>query len=318
MRNLQSYLCKFIIGLSILLFFSCSATDDTSDLAAPVVVVDETTDDNTTDEDTTNNDEPLAALTLSNVSYGNNPQQVYDLYLPEVRLASKTKIIVLIHGGGWTSGDKEDMQTFVNYFLENHPDHAVLNLNYVLAQVTGPTAFPNQYLDIQTALNQIISQSEELQVLPEFGFLGTSAGAHLGMMYDYTYDSNDLVKFVINIVGPSDFTDPFYANDPNFEIALALLVDENQFPAGTDYSVANSPALVVNELSSPTLLFYGDQDPLVPLSNGQTLSDSLSILDIDNTFTIYEGGHGDDWSAAAILDLSIKTDNYVNTYLAID
>lgn len=319
MRNLQSYLSVLILGLSILLYSGCSSTDEDITLSDPVVV-DDTTDDDTTDDDTSNDDteEPLAALTLSDVSYGDNPQQVYDLYLPEGRLASKTKIVVLVHGGGWTSGDKEEMQPFVDYFLENHPDHAVLNLNYVLAGVPGPAAFPNQYLDIQTALNQIINQSEELQVLPEFGFFGTSAGAHLAMMYDYTYDTEDLVKFVIDVVGPSDFTDPFYADDPNFEIALALLVDESQFPAGTDYAVANSPALVANDSSSPTLLFYGDQDPLVPLSNGQTLATNLTQLDIENTFTVYEGGHGDDWSEADVIDLSIKTSNYVNTYLAID
>lgn len=308
-RNIPKQIC---ILINILLVIGCSSSDD------PNMVI--STPDVVSPNDVETNDtiDALAALTLTNVSYGDNTQQVYDLYLPEGRLSSKTKIVVLIHGGGWTSGDKIDMAPFAQYFLLNHPDHAILNLNYTLADIAGPSAFPNQYLDIQRAINQVIDQQEELQVLPEFGFFGVSAGAHLAMMYDYTYDSNDLVKFVVNVVGPSDFTDSFYANDPNFQIALALLVDESQFPAGTDYAVANSPALTANEFSSPTLLFYGDQDPLVPLSNGQRLANALDILNIENTFTIYEGGHGDDWSEADFLDLSIKTDNYVNTYLAIE
>lgn len=316
LKALPRYI-TFFIFFGILI--SCSPSDDAQPLTeAPEeeVIVDDTTDDPNQDDNSTT--DPLAAQVLTNVSYGNNPEQVYDLYLPEGRLSTKTKVVVIIHGGGWTSGDKADMAAFVNYFLENHPDHAILNLNYVLAQVLGPTAFPNQYLDIQTALNQIIEQAEELQILPEFGFFGTSAGAHLAMMYDYTYDSDDLVKFVINVVGPSDFTDPFYADDPNFPIALSLLADASQFPDGTDLAVANSPALVANSSSSPTLLFYGDEDPLVPLSNGQTLADNLTLINIENTFTIYEGGHGDDWSEAALIDLGIKTSNYVTTYLAID
>ena len=310
---------SILISVSLL---SCSSSDDAdviSDVPDEEIIddpQDSTTDD--TDTDDTNSDEPLDAIVFTDVSYGSNAQQVYDLYLPEGREASKTKVVVLIHGGGWTSGDKADMAPFVQFFLENHPDHAILNLNYVLAQITGPAAFPNQYIDIQSALNQVINQSQELQILPEFGLFGTSAGAHLAMMYDYTYDEDDLVKFIINIVGPSDLTDPFYADDPNFEIALALLTDESQFPAGTDYAVANSPALVANENSSPTFLFYGDQDPIVPLSNGQTLADNLEVLNIESSFTIYEGGHGDDWSTADAIDLGIKTTEAVNTYLAID
>ena len=313
-----------LVGISffLLLFTSCSSSDDivinVEQQQQEEVITDPGPDDDDMDDMDDNNSEPLEALVLTDVSYGDNAQQVYDLYLPEGRLATKTKVVVIIHGGGWTSGDKDDMAAFVQYFSENHPDHAILNLNYVLAQITGPAAFPNQYQDVEAAINQIIAQSDELQVLPEFGFLGASAGAHLAMMYDYTYDTDDLVKFVINIVGPSDFTDPFFADDPNFPLALSLLVDESQFPAGTDFAVANSPALVASASSSPTLLFYGDQDPIVPLSNGQTLADNLDLLNLEHAFTIYEGGHGDDWSDADLIDLGIQTGNYVNTYLSIE
>lgn len=315
---MKTYIATLFTCLALLFASSCSSDDDTG--TADPIEMDDDMGDDTDDMGDDPNDmgDPLESLVLTDVPYGDNAQQVYDIYLPEGRTAATTKVIVLIHGGGWTSGDKADMEPFVQFFLTNHPNHAIVNLNYVLAAIQGPPAFPNQYLDIELAINQVITQQEELQILPEFGFFGTSAGAHLAMMYDYTYDSDDLVKFVIDVVGPSDFTDPFYADDPNFPIALALLVDESQFPPGTDYAVANSPALVATMSSSPTFLFYGDQDPIVPLSNGQSLTDSLSLLEIENTFTVYEGGHGDDWSDTAILDLGIKTSAAVNTYLAIE
>ena len=303
-----------ILLLSVLIGCTSSDDGDIEIIPEQEEVITNPNGGNTIDVSTT---EPLDALIMTDVPYGENPQQAYDLYLPEGRKNTKTKVVVIIHGGGWTSGDKADMQPFVNYFLENHPDHAIVNLNYVLAQVNGPAAFPNQYLDVQAAINQIIEQSNELQVLTEFGLFGASAGAHLAMMYDYTYDIEDLVKFVINIVGPTDFTDPFFVNNPSFN-GLTFLVDESQFPEGTDYAVANSPALVANTSSSPTLLFYGDQDPIVPLTNGKALADTLNSLDIDHIYTINEGGHGDDWSIAAIIDLGIKTGNYVNTYLPIE
>ncbi len=294
------YILLIAIGFSIS-FSSCSSSDDEI-----------TTDDTTIIEQPT-----LEAVTFTDVSYGADPQQVYDLYLPEGRTAEATKVIVLIHGGGWTSGDKSDMAASVAFVQAFHPDHAIVNVNYVLATVSGTPAFPNQYLDIQAVINQITTQSEALQILPEFGMIGTSAGAHLAMMYDYVYDTNDQVKFVINIVGPSDFTDPFYANDPTFNIALNLLVDEDQFPEGTNYAVANSPALQVTANSSPTLLFYGDQDPLVPLSNGMQLDSHLNTANVPHLFTVYQGGHGNDWSEESTLDLTLKSSEYINTYLPV-
>jgi len=310
---MKTYTPTFFLFLLLFLSISCSSEDDATD--GPVEIAEQMGDEAMGDDTM---GESLEALILTDVPYGDNPQQVYDLYLPEGRTATATKVMVLIHGGGWTSGDKQDMAQFVNYFLENHPDHAIVNLNYVLAQIGGPAAFPNQYLDIEAAINQVIAQQEELQILPEFGFFGTSAGAHLAMMYDYTYDSDDLVKFVIDIVGPSDFTDPFFADDPNFPLALSLLADASQFPAGTDLAIANSPALVAHSGSSPTFLFYGNQDPIVPLTNGQRLNTALDNQNITHEFTVYEGGHGDDWSDADGIDLSLKTSSYVNTYLAIE
>ncbi|WP_299765610.1 alpha/beta hydrolase [uncultured Dokdonia sp.] len=275
-------------------------------------------DDEITTDETIIEQPPLEAVTFTNVSYGDDAQQVYDLYLPEGRTASTTKVVVLIHGGGWISGDKSDMAASVAFVQAFHPDHAIVNVNYVLADLaTGTEAFPNQYLDIQAVINQITAQSEDLHILPEFGMIGASAGAHLAMMYDYVYDTNDQVKFVINIVGPSDFTDPFYSEDPTFNIALNLFVDESQFPEGTDYAVANSPALQVTTSSSPTLLFYGNQDPLVPLSNGMQLDSNLNAANVPHLFTVYEGGHGDDWSEESTLDLTLKSSDYINTYLPI-
>ena len=262
----------------------------------------------------------LEAQILTNVSYGNHPQEVYDLYLPAGRTNLSTKVITLIHGGGWVAGDKSSMTYFVEYFLENYPEYAILNLNYVLAQAPNHHAFPDQYRNIDTAINKILQEQEELQIKPEFGFLGTSAGAHLAMMYDYTYDFiQDNVKFVIDIVGPTDFTDPFYTSDPDLPNLVELLVDETQYPEDADYLTLNSPALLANSLSSPTLLFYGSEDSLVPLSNGATLHNSLNVHNITSEFSIYSGGHGiGSWNENDIVDFKVQMDNLIDTFLSID
>jgi acetyl esterase/lipase len=44
----------------------------------------------------------------ANVSYGTDASQKMDIYLPPGRTTAATKAIILIHGGGWSSGDKSD------------------------------------------------------------------------------------------------------------------------------------------------------------------------------------------------------------------
>ncbi len=264
-------------------------------------------------------DAPLEAQTLLNVSYGANSQQVYDIYLPYGRSVDKTKVIIIVHGGGWTAGDKSEMNGFVETIQQYQPNHAIVNINYVLASSTPPIipAFPNQFLDLKAVIDQLISQKEELSILPEFGLIGASAGAHISLMYDYVYDTHDVVKMVCDVVGPTNFTDPFYADNPLFGIALSALVDEGAYPLGTNYAEATSPALQVSNNSSPSILFYGNQDPLVPLTNGEILNENLSNASITNSFTVYDGGHGD-WDQASMLNLQLQLSDFIDNHLPVE
>jgi len=48
---------------------------------------------------------PVAEKTELNVSYGTDASQKMDIYLPAGRITTTTKVIILIHGGGWNQGD---------------------------------------------------------------------------------------------------------------------------------------------------------------------------------------------------------------------
>ncbi len=286
-------------------------------LILSIISCQDSSDDITSEEVEETPTEIVDALTTLNVSYGPDANQIYDLYLPSGRSNTTTKTIVLIHGGGWIEGDKTDMSGFISILQTQHPDHAIVNMNYVLAQPPAIPAFPNQFLDVEAVLNQLTNDRDTLLITDEFALLGVSAGAHLAMMYDYTYDTTDQVKFVANIVGPSDFTDPFFADDPNFSQLAAVYADEDAYPADADLAAILSPAVVATASSSPTLLFYGNQDPLVPLTNGQRLDVALGNAGVDRIFTVYDGGHGN-WSAASYLDVQTKLSNYIDTYLSVD
>src|SRR6185436_17363983 len=72
---------------------------------------------------------PLAAETKLDVAYGADPQQKMDVYLPAGRTAAATKVIILIHGGGWNQGDKADFTAYVDTLKRRMPTYAIFNIN---------------------------------------------------------------------------------------------------------------------------------------------------------------------------------------------
>jgi acetyl esterase/lipase len=56
----------------------------------------------------------LQEQTSLNIAYGSDPVQNMDIYLAAGRSAPSTKVIILIHGGAWSQGDKSDFTSYVD------------------------------------------------------------------------------------------------------------------------------------------------------------------------------------------------------------
>ncbi len=247
-------------------------------------------------------------IELTNVSYGADENQNFDIYLPKNRSLA-TKMLLLIHGGGWTSGDKTDMNGFYDFLKSELPDVAVVNMNYRLAD-TSTNPHPMQVEDI-TALVELLGEKQnEYQISNSLGILGVSAGGHLGLLWSYSFDTNKQVKMVCSIVGPTNLADLAYQNspDPIIQELIGLFGEDENFLEEV------SPLSQVKSTSPPTLLFYGGQDPLVPTSQGIDLNTKLEELNVVHEFTLYENeGHG--WIGFNLLDTSIKLKDFINLHL---
>src|SRR5690554_8055242 len=55
----------------------------------------------------------LAKTTLVDISYGSHVRQTYDIHLPAGR-DSNTPVILMIHGGAWKAGQKEELNNYIN------------------------------------------------------------------------------------------------------------------------------------------------------------------------------------------------------------
>ncbi len=261
-------------------------------------------------------DEPeeLPAQTLLNVQYGEHVRQRADIYLPAGRSTSTTKVIILIHGGGWVEGDKADMSSYVDLLKEDFPDHAYVNINYRLA-TTGSPAFPKQIDDIAQVID-FLKQSD-YHIANKYAMLGASAGAHLSLLYSYAFDPNHEVKAVCNIVGPVDFTDPAYVSGDYQLILLIItpnLLGNYWYANNPEKFIEVSPVLRADAQSPPTISFYGQLDPLIPPCQHYRLIDRLTAQNVVHESTLYPGvGHGN-FTAAQFIDLREKVVAFFNAH----
>ncbi|RLD26335.1 MAG: alpha/beta hydrolase [Bacteroidetes bacterium] len=254
--------------------------------------------------------QPLEYFEELNVSYGNDSDQKFDIYLPANRTLD-TKVMILVHGGGWSAGDKNDMNSFVDLIFQNFENIAVVNINYRLADENNQP-YPMQTDDITTIINHLKDNQNNYVIDDDFGFIGTSAGAHLSMLWSYALDINSDIKMVCSIVGPTNFTDPAYLN--NTDPDVQELIDLFGLTATTEFLEEVSPYHRVTASAPPTILFYGGQDPLIPTTQGTDMRDKLVELGVTNEFTLYEDeGHG--WTGINALDTWAKLKAFIENYL---
>lgn len=252
----------------------------------------------------------VEAFEALNVSYGPHPRQVLDIYLPARRTA-KTKTVILLHGGGWTQGDKSSMTPIGMLIRNDIPDLAVVNMNYRLADDTN-APFPMQIEDITAAVAFLSNNSAKYLISNTVGFIGTSAGANLALLWSYAFDSNSATNMVCSIVGPTNFTDPAYTDNAN--TTMALFTSAFGTEATTTFLETISPLHNVTASAPPSILFYGAQDALIPITQGVDLKNKLQTLGIPHEFTLYENeGHG--WTGLALLDTWTKLKAFMAIHL---
>ena len=250
----------------------------------------------------------MEAKNIIDLEYGSHSHQKYDIYLPKNR-TSKTKVLILVHGGGWNAGDKSEMNAFKDFIREQLPEVAVVNMNYRLADENNPP-YPMQINDIGQLVQELYDRAQEFQISKEIGFIGSSAGAHLSLLWSYAHDTKKQVNMVCSIVGPTNLLDEAYINTPN-QVLRTLL---DQFGNETGVLEEVSPLYQVKSTSPATILFYGAQDPLVPNTQGISLKDKLVELNVEHQFTLYpNGGHG--WVGLDLLDTSIKLKAFIQEHL---
>lgn len=234
----------------------------------------------------------IAESTLMNVSYGSDAAQKMDIYLPAGRTIAATKVLVLVHGGGWTAGDKSEFDPYITTLKQRLPGYAIFNVNYRLA-TNNNNRFPAQENDLKAAVEFVAGRQKEYGISDKFVLLGFSAGAHLALLQGYKHTNVIKPKAIVSFFGPTDLVDMY--NNPTSQYAPLLLEALIGYKPSQNIDAYNqsSPMYFVNAASPPTMLLHGGQDDLVSHTQSGMLYDKLKSLNVVNQYIFYPNeGHG--------------------------
>jgi len=224
-----------------------------------------------------------------------------DLAMPKGPRGEPRPALVIVHGGGWRSGDKGGGQWRSLPLQYATKGYVCISVNY---RLTDEAPFPACVEDVKCAVRWLRANAEKYNVDPErIGAYGNSAGAHLVAMLglvgpdaklegDGPYqDQSSLVQAVCCSATPTDFS--------NWGELGRSFRGESTFLAGPAETLAQrkkqaSPISYVSADAPPFLIMHGMADGTVPFSQGESFAKALEAAGAkDVTFMKFEGaGHG--------------------------
>ena len=237
---------------------------------------------------------PVPSYILTDVRYGPDRENTMDISLPGGRTEA-TPVIILIHGGAWTGGDKSDFTFLRGYFYDR--GYAVFSANYRLA-VTEGTGLKNILQDMESIMSFVQDKSGEWAYSRNVIFLaGHSAGGHIALLYSFTRAPEGTIRGVVSFCGLADLT------DPELEMSLARMhenetgpvkkpFDRIGFISGPDRNMRRlySPQFFISNI--PVLLFHGKKDTIIPWRQSENLHKKMIERGFDSTLYLYpDMGH---------------------------
>ena len=209
-----------------------------------------------------------------------------DVYQPAKKGKNRPAVVV-VHGGGWTAGDKQLFAQQSNQLAQR--GFAAFSVNYRLAPAHP---YPAAVEDVEAAVAWVRKHAKDYGVDPKrLGALGGSAGAHLvGMLATDgrgSLETGHRVAAVVSWSGPMDFVSLAPAADTNagssMRTFLGCLPD-----ACPDTYAGASPVTHVDKTDSP-MLIVNSTNELVPKTQADAMKAVLDKAGVANQEVILPG-----------------------------
>ena len=227
---------------------------------------------------------------LSGLSYGEGKAHRYDLYLHKsVDPKKESPLLLFIHGGSWTEGNRGDMAYACKYYGRNGCITATMD--YSLVSEDHPEITVETMLNDITACTAALKKKLEAEGYRVSGMAvgGTSAGGHLSLLYAYSRpaDSAIPIAFVFEKVGPVSFRREFWGDRISAILigyGARIQVDPAQLDTPEVIAAADSlsPLHFIGSGTVPTVFAYGGKDTLVKPIHRDELAKALEEHHVPN------------------------------------
>lgn len=209
-----------------------------------------------------------------------------DLLVPEAPSATPRPVIINIHGGGWSNGDKYAGRVIASHWAAQ--GYVAASVRY---RLLGEAPFPACVEDVKSAIRFLRAHAKDYNLDPDrIGVFGHSAGAHLaaclgvipaaaGLEVGENLEQSSVVNAVCAIATPTNLAE-------GRELARF----------GDDHATARkiSPVNYATKDAPPYLLIHGTEDRTVPLANASSFIAALRAAGAKNANLVILDGLGHD------------------------
>lgn len=274
-------------------------------------------------------------IKYTDISYGNSESNKFDLYLPKDNSKANYSLVVYLHAGGFTTGDKSDDESMLAWLCSK--GYVACGINYTLRTDTNNSSVLQQSNEIKQAMPVVVEKAKEYGYnVNEMTIAGGSAGHCLAMIYAYRdCDTSPVpVVFTFGAVGPSSFFKEDWDNygfdqntDEAFKSVAGLFGIMGGVEITTDmikdgsYQELLKPISAyawINENSVPTVVAYGTHDRVQPYKGSLRLKKALEDNNIDfKYFELQHSGHGLQNDDKISLQWMQAVEEYLDKYMPV-
>ena len=243
----------------------------------------------------------------TDLSYGDGEANKFDLYVPADNTRESYGLVVYLHPGGFTAGDKSGDAAMLQWLCAR--GYVAAGINYTLFSEDHPEASVySQSVEIRESIPSVVAEAERLGYhLDRMAVAGGSAGHTLAMLYAYRdADTSPLpVKMVFGAVGPSCFYPEdwgVFGCDQNPEAAATLfsamagkMLDPALFGTEAYEEAIRDISAVswIDENSVPSLHAYGAHDRVQAFPASKRLEAALTRYHVPHDYIVFpHSGHG--------------------------
>ena len=195
-----------------------------------------------------------------------------DLYRPAFAQGS-LPVVIMIHGGGWTGGDKRELPDLNRYLASR--GYVVASIGYRLAP---RWTFPAPQEDLTAAIRYVKDLAVTHSLDPErIALIGRSAGGQIALLAAYS-SGDPAIRGVVSFYGPTalrwGYNNPAKEGIIDSSELLELYLGGPPETHAPQYDAAE-PSRFVSASAPPTLLIYGLRDEHVSPFHAEFVSAPL-------------------------------------------